>query len=167
MYPSDYGRKQGHEVEVLTEIELDEIDTNIIKLLQNNSRISVADIAREIDELTENAIRYRIDRLESEGYISDYTIRLNPKKFGKNIIVIFRLNVLPQDINDSIEHIQSVDNITEIYLTAGDFSIVAIGFFDDNKAVTQFVTEELKEIKILDYDVITVLRRVKHELYSI
>ena len=51
---------------------LDNIDKQIIKFLQENSRKTVVDIAKEINELTENAIRYRIDRLESEGYISDY-----------------------------------------------------------------------------------------------
>jgi Lrp/AsnC family leucine-responsive transcriptional regulator len=151
----------------MTELELDEIDRKIIELLQDNSRITVADMAREIGELTENAIRYRIDRLESEGYISDYTIRLNSKKFGKNIIVIFSLNVLPQNINESLDYLKSMDYITEIYLTAGDFSIVAIGYFDDNKSITRFVTEKLKDIKMIDYDVITVLNRVKHELYAI
>lgn len=146
---------------------MDDIDRKIIKLLQDNSRITVAEIARDIGELTENAIRYRIDRLESEGYISDYTIRLNPKKFGKNIITIFNLNVLPQDINSALEYLKSMDYITEIYLTAGDFSIIAIGYFDDNRAITRFVTENLKNIKMIDYDVITVLKRAKHELYAI
>jgi len=151
----------------MAELELDDIDRKIIKLLQDNSRITVAEIARDIGELTENAIRYRIDRLESEGYISDYTIRLNPKKFGKNIITIFNLNVLPQDINSALEYLKSMDYITEIYLTAGDFSIIAIGYFDDNRAITRFVTENLKNIKMIDYDVITVLKRAKHELYAI
>jgi Lrp/AsnC family leucine-responsive transcriptional regulator len=151
----------------MSEIDLDEIDRKIIELLQDNSRITVADMAREIGELSENAIRYRIDRLESEDYISDYTVRLNPKKFGKNIIVIFSLNVLPQNINESLDSLKSMGNITEIYLTAGDFSIIAIGYFDDNIKLTRFVTEKLKDIKMIDYDVITVLKRIRHELYAI
>ena len=61
--------------------ELDNIDKRIIQLLQENSRITLVDIAKEIGELTENAIRYRIDKLEDEGFIANYTIRLNPKKF--------------------------------------------------------------------------------------
>jgi DNA-binding Lrp family transcriptional regulator len=117
---------------IITEIEIDDIDRDIIKLLQDNGRITIAEIAREIEERSENAIRYRIDKLNSEGYISDYTIRLNPKKFGKNI-----------------------------------FSIIAIGYFDNNNAITQFVTKKLKNIKMIDYDVITVLNKVKHELYAI
>ncbi len=146
---------------------MDETDYKIIKMLQDNSRTSVAEMAREIGDFTENAIRYRIDRLESEGYISEYTIRLNPKMFGKNIVVVFHLNVLPQNINKSLDYLKNLDYITEVYLTAGDYSIIAIGYFDDNKSITQFVTETLKDIEMIDYDVITVLKRVKHELYAI
>lgn len=146
---------------------LDDIDKQIIKLLQKNSRITVADIARDIDELTENAIRYRIDRLESEGYISDYTIRLNQKKFGKKITAIFNLNVMPENINTAMEYLETMDCLTDVYLTTGSFSIIAIGYFEDNNAVTLFITENLKNIKMIDYDVITVLKKIKNELYTI
>ncbi len=146
---------------------LDDIDTKIIKILQKNSRTTIVDIAREIDELTENAIRYRIDRLESEGFITNYTLQLNPKKFSKNIIAIFNLNVLPEYIHETIEYLKTVDFLTEIYLTTGDFSIIAIGYFEDNEEITNFIIEQLKEIKMIDYDVITVLDRIKHSLYSI
>jgi len=146
---------------------LDNIDRKIIKILQDNSRTSVADIAREIGEFTENAIRYRIDKLDSEGFISSYTIELDPKKFGKNIIAIFNLNILPVNIEDSLKYLKNINDLTEIYLTTGNYSIIAIGYFENNSAITQFITENLKNIKMIDYDVITVLKRVKHELYYI
>jgi len=151
----------------MAEFQLDDIDKKIIKILHRNSRTTIAEIAREIDELTENAVRYRIDKLESEGYISNYTIRLDPKKFGKNVMALFYLNVLPDRINGSIEYIKSFSFITDVYLITGKFSIIAIGYFDDREALTKFITENLKRIKMVDYDVITVLQRVKRELYSI
>ena len=147
--------------------ELDDIDKQIIQLLQENSRITLVDMAKEIGELTENAIRYRIDKLEDEGYITNYTIQLNPKKFGKNIMVIFNFNVLPENINASLDFLKSIDYLTEIYLTTGNYSIIAIGYFEDNPAVTKFITENLKKVEMIDYDVITVLNRVKHGLYGI
>ncbi len=48
----------------MTEVSLDNIDKKIIKLLWENARTTIADIARKIGKLTENAIRYRIERLE-------------------------------------------------------------------------------------------------------
>lgn len=153
---------------MLNNIEnLDDIDKRIVQLLQQNSRMTLVDIAQDIDELTENAIRYRIDKLEDEGYIANYTIELNPKKFGKNIMAIFNLNVLPENIEDTLKYLKSIDLLTEIYLTTGNFSIIAIGYFEGNVALTSFITENLKNVKMIDYDVITVLDKVKHELYGI
>lgn len=146
---------------------LDEIDEQIIKRLQENSRSTIADIAREIGELTENAIRYRIEKIENEGYIDNYTIRLNPKKFGKNITAIINLNVLPENINSTLDYLKSIDCVTQIYLTTGDYSIITIGYFENNNAVTNFITNNLKEIDIINYDLITVLQRVKHGLFGI
>ena len=151
----------------MAELELDNTDKKIIKMLQDNSRIHVSDIARKIGNMTENAIRYRIDKLESEGYISNYTIRLNRKKFRKNITAIFNLNVIPENINRSLNLLKSMDCLTEIYLTTGAFSITTIGYFEDREELTKFITENLKKIKMVDYDVITVLKRVKHGFYSI
>ncbi len=151
----------------MTEFELDNTDKKIIKILQNNSRIHIADIARKIGNLTENAIRYRIEKLENEGYISNYTIRLDPKKFGKNIIAIFSFNVLPENIKAALDYLKSLDYFTQIYLTTGNISIIAIGYFENRDEITKFITKNLKYIKVIDYNVITVLDKVKHELYAI
>ncbi len=149
------------------ELGLDEIDEQIIKMLQENSRVTIADMAREIGELTENAIRYRIDKLEDEGYIANYTIRLNPRKFGKKITAIFNLNVLPENIPSALDYLRSIDCITQIYLATGDYSIISIGYFEDHNAVKDFITNNLKKIEINNFDVITVLERVKHGLFVI
>jgi DNA-binding Lrp family transcriptional regulator len=151
----------------VTEFELDVTDKKIIKILQNNSRIHIADIARKIGNLTENAIRYRIEKLENEGYISNYTIRLDPKKFGKNIIAIFSFNVLPDNIKAALDYLKSLNYFTQIYLTTGNISIIAIGYFENRDEITKFITKNLKYIKVIDYNVITVLDKVKHELYAI
>jgi DNA-binding Lrp family transcriptional regulator len=151
----------------MTEIVLDATDKKIIKMLQDNSRIRISEIARKIGNMTENAIRYRIDKLESEGYISAYTIRLNRKMFGKDITAIFYLNVLPENIKRAVDQLKSMDSLTEIYLTTGTYSIIAMGYFEDRNEVTKFITDNLKKIKMIDYEVNTVLDRIKHELYAI
>lgn len=136
-------------------------------MLRENARMTVANMARKIGKMTENAIRYRIERLESEGYISKYTIRLDPIKFGKSLTAIFTLNILPEHIKSALGYLKSMDCLTQIYLTTGDISIVAIGYFEDRTALTSFITEKLKRVKIVDYQVITVLEKSKHQLYSI
>jgi DNA-binding Lrp family transcriptional regulator len=151
----------------MTNKELDNIDIKIIKLLQENARISVAEMAREIRAFTENAIRYRIDKLESEGYISKYTIRLNPQMFGKNITGFFNLNVLPEHIDSTVEYLKNKSFLTDVYITTGRYNVMAIGFFENRGEITKFITEKLKRIRIIDYDIITVLQKVKYEPFLI
>ena len=147
--------------------ELDEIDRKLIILLQDDARMSVAKMAREIDTLTENAIRYRIDRLESEGYILKCTVRLDPLMFGKNIGAFFNLNVLPEHLDSTVEYLKKIDHLTDVYITTGRSNITAFGYFDNREEITRFVTEKLKRIRMVDYDIATVLRKVKYEPFSI
>lgn len=147
--------------------ELDEIDRKLVFLLQDNARMSVADMAREIGKLTENAIRYRIDRLESEGYILNYSARLDPLMFGRNIGVFFNLNVLPEHIDSTVEYLRKSDHLTDVYITTGRSNITAFGYFDNREEITKFVTEKLKRIRIVDYDIATVLKKVKYEPFRI
>ena len=146
---------------------MDEIDRKLILLLQDNARMSVAEMAREIRKLTENAIRYRIDRLESEGYILKYMVRLDPLMFGKNIGAFFNLNVLPEHIDSTVEYLRKSDHLTDVYITTGRSNITAFGYFDNREEITKFVTEKLKRIRMVDYDIATVLKKIKYEPFRI
>jgi len=147
--------------------ELDDIDEEIIRLLQANARMSIAEIAREIDELTENAIRYRIEKLETKGFIKNYTVQLDYQKFGKHLIVIFNFNIAPKNLDNTVKYLDTLENMTDIYMTSGSNNVVAIGYFSDQNEVTKFITEELKKINPVSYDSITVLQRIRHRLYGI
>ena len=147
--------------------ELDEIDEEIIRMLQANARISIAEMARELNTLTENAIRYRIDKLESRGYIKNYTVQLDYQKFGKTLIVIFNFNIAPKHIDGAIRYLDSLENMTDIYLTSGSNNLVAVGYFTDQDEVTKFVTEDLRRINLVTFDSLTVLQRIRHRLYGI
>lgn len=53
---------------------LDRVDTKILSLLTENARLSHNDIAASVN-LSRNAVRLRIERMERDGYIRGYTIR--------------------------------------------------------------------------------------------
>ena len=49
--------------------EIDIIDVKIVDLLMENGRMNAAEIARQVGDITERAVRYRIKRMEREGVI--------------------------------------------------------------------------------------------------
>lgn len=57
--------------------ELDHIDAKILNLLRENARMPLKEIAEHVF-LSSPAVSARIERLEKEGYITGYQVKLNP-----------------------------------------------------------------------------------------
>ena len=56
---------------------LDELDVQLIALLRNNARMTVAALAHRL-KVSRGTVTNRIARLEKEGVIDGYTVRLRP-----------------------------------------------------------------------------------------
>ena len=57
---------------------MDQIDAKLIMLLQQNARVSLKELAKEVF-LTTPAVSARIEKLEKEGIITGYSAKINPK----------------------------------------------------------------------------------------
>lgn len=64
---------------------IDEIDRAILRLLQENARMSNAEIARRV-EMVPSAVFERIRKLEVRGVIQGYEPRLAPKELGLGLV---------------------------------------------------------------------------------
>ena len=69
---------------------MDEIDRKILKLLQDNARVSLKTIA-ENTFLSSPAVSARIERLEKEGIITGYHASVDPVKLGYHILAYINL----------------------------------------------------------------------------
>jgi Lrp/AsnC family transcriptional regulator, leucine-responsive regulatory protein len=61
--------------------ELDETDWKIINCLNDNAKVSYAELSQTI-KLTANAIKKRIKSMEDAGIIAGYTVSLDIRKLG-------------------------------------------------------------------------------------
>ncbi len=70
-------------------VKLDEYDLKLINLLMDNSRLSLSELAKLLG-LSRQTVKARMERLEKEGVIQKYTIKLSPvfEKVGNLIIMI-------------------------------------------------------------------------------
>lgn len=66
---------------------MDNIDIKILKLLQENSRISISEMSSKIN-LSIPAVSDRLKKLDASSLIKKYTIIINNKKFNKDLMVI-------------------------------------------------------------------------------
>lgn len=141
-------------------------EERIIELLQKDARMPLSQIAKLV-ELSENTVKNRIKKLKNEGYIRDVALLLNPKKFGKNIIAIFMINTELSNVKECTKKMKKFPQIINIYFTTGEYSIIATGLFDDDEDLNLFLLRKLSKLNIHQYNVVTVLEKVKEGYFEI
>ncbi|MDD4503739.1 MAG: Lrp/AsnC family transcriptional regulator [Clostridiaceae bacterium] len=107
---------------------MDTIDYEIIKLLQDNGRISIKKIA-EIISLTPPAVAERIRKLEEAGVISCYRAIIDPEKLGMNIKAIINITMAPHKRKEFIEFAKQNNCILECHHVTGGFTMTIKAIF--------------------------------------
>jgi Lrp/AsnC family leucine-responsive transcriptional regulator len=99
---------------------IDAISLKILKILQNKARIPNVEVAREVG-MAPSAVLERIRKLEKQGFIDGYEVRLNPRRFQRSLVGFVRV-ALDQNIQgDSVaEKLALIDEIQEVHFIAGD-----------------------------------------------
>ncbi|MBC8061840.1 MAG: Lrp/AsnC family transcriptional regulator [Clostridiaceae bacterium] len=100
---------------------MDNIDINILKILQQNSRITASEISNRIN-LSIPAVSERLKKLDSSGIIEKYTAILSSKKLNKHLMVIMFISLESPKYTDTFVKIIQEDNeIVECHYLAGDY----------------------------------------------
>ncbi len=72
--------------------KLDRIDRQILKIVQQDGRISVVDLASKVN-LSKSPCLQRLRRLENEGFILGYRAELNPQKVAQGHLVYVQVKL--------------------------------------------------------------------------
>ena len=100
---------------------LDTIDRSILNALQNQGRISNAELA-ELVNLSPSACHRRVQRLEKDGFIKQYVALLNARKIGlpTTVFVEIRLSAQADEVLDNFEKaVARIPDVLECHLMAG------------------------------------------------
>lgn len=124
---------------------LNRIDRNILRILQDDGRITYAELARQVGLTTTPCIE-RVKRLEREGYIRGYTALLEPEHLGAGLIVFVQIR-LDRTSKDSFDQFKSavikLPEVQECYLVSGNFDYLIKARVADMNAYREFLGETL------------------------
>src|SRR3954470_759780 len=104
-------------------MELDRYDRAILKLLQQDARVTNTSLAEKVS-LSESACLRRVRALEESGLIEGYTTVLNQQKAGYpvNVFVNITLDRQAQPGLEAFENaVRKLPEVMECYLMTGDF----------------------------------------------
>ena len=119
---------------------MDDIDRKILKLLQDNARISLKTMA-ENTFLSSPAVSARIEKLEKDGVIAGYHAQVDPIRLGYHIIAFINLDVTPEDKPKFYAYAESIPNVLECNCVTGDYSMLLEVLFPSTDELDQFIGE--------------------------
>jgi Lrp/AsnC family leucine-responsive transcriptional regulator len=117
---------QSVEEKSVLPIHLDEKDLAILRMLQQNARATVKEIADQIN-LSTTPVHERIKRLESQGVIKQYATLLQPAKVQKGLMVICYVSLKQHNKSAGAKFIKSIlemPEVIECYNISGVFDFM-------------------------------------------
>jgi len=147
--------------------QLDKIDRNILRLLQQNARMPHTELARKVG-LSTTPCKERVRRLERDGVIQRYQAVLNPDALDRGLVVFvqIRLNRTSQDIFEEFTA-RAVDlpEIQECYLVSGNFDYLLKARVADMNAYRTLLGETLLTLPgVLESTSYVVMEQVSESL---
>ncbi|MBB3256140.1 Lrp/AsnC family leucine-responsive transcriptional regulator [Paraburkholderia bannensis] len=103
---------------------LDEIDRALLAALAEDARASVSDLARQIG-LSAPSTTERMRRLEAQGVIGGYTVRIDPRALGYTLQAIVRVKPLPGQLHLVEEMLRRIPEFIECDKVTGDDCFIA------------------------------------------
>ncbi len=107
-------------------VALDNKDLAILKLLQQNARITVKEISEQI-HLSTTPVHERIKRMEESGVIKQYATLLDHNKVKKGLMVICYVSLKQHDKTAGgkfIKRIHELNEVIECYNISGEFDFM-------------------------------------------
>jgi Lrp/AsnC family transcriptional regulator, regulator for asnA, asnC and gidA len=123
----------------------DNIDRKIVNLLMEDGRMHAAEIARRVGNISERAVRYRIDRMLENGVIKISAI-VNPKAVGMNVVADIWLEVDSDSIMEVARKMSEYDNVSYVACSIGETDISVQIQARDTGEVYRFVTEVIGKV---------------------
>ena len=129
------GTKEGRTVKAL-----DNTDRKILRILQENARATIKEIASKL-YLSSPAVSARISRLEKEGVILGYRAEIAPEALGCPIKAFINLEVEPKRKPEFYAFIEPIPNVVECSCVTGEYSMLIETCFATTLELDHFVYE--------------------------
>lgn len=140
---------------------VDELDIQLIKILTNNCRRPIIDMARELHQ-SSSLIIQRIKSLEKEKVIQNYHIGLNLEKLGKEFCksFVYLHNYTTEEYNKLVNYCLAHPNVTALTNVIGAWEMeleMEVDNFDTFHKIMNQIRNTFKNI-VRSYEAIVITR---------
>ena len=105
--------------------KVDSKDFEIIRILEDNGRISILNLAKKV-KLSHETVRYRLNKLVKAGVIQKFTVRIDKRKLGYQIygvILIATGSYNQKEWDELFDYLMVHPNIVNVEKVTGNYDL--------------------------------------------
>jgi len=144
----------------------DETDLKILEILQDNSRAPFKKIAQKVG-VSEATVYNRIKKMEQEGLIEKYTLKLNLESFENAwFTALIRVTLKSgKYVPEVSEMLENMPHVHALYDVTGEYDLVLITRFSNHTELFSFI-RELSAIEHVSHTNSEIVMKVFKEDFS-
>ena len=129
------------------ENQLDESDKKIVSALQNDGRLSNAELAERVD-LSASSCSRRVARLERDGVIVGYRALTNRHALGLSVRAFCGVIRDPgTPWSELVERLAAIDGVVSVFVTSGEVDLLLEIVATDMQQYSRVVLGQVLEVK--------------------
>jgi DNA-binding Lrp family transcriptional regulator len=118
--------------------ELDDLDFQILRTLEEDARQSCREIAEKLGVAT-GTVYNRIKKLTDEGVIKGYIPIIDPEKVGYELTALILIQVEGRYLVDVENEVAKFDEVFYVYDITGEFDVAIAARFKTREKLNKFI----------------------------
>lgn len=98
-------------------------DQALIRLLRQNARMSVTDLAKRL-KVSRTTVQQRMERLEYEGTIQGYGVRLGEEYRQRTLLAYVSVEVAPKMSLSVCKRLEQLEDVEALFTVSGKFDLL-------------------------------------------
>jgi Lrp/AsnC family transcriptional regulator, leucine-responsive regulatory protein len=104
---------------------MDDISLKILKILQEKARVPNIEVARRVG-MAPSGVLERVRKLEQQGIIDGYEVRLNPTRFDRGLVAFVFIRAQPESDSSGLgKALAAIPDVQEVHYVAGEDGFMA------------------------------------------
>ncbi|EKF60097.1 transcriptional regulator AsnC family protein [Agrobacterium albertimagni AOL15] len=106
-------------------MQITDKDRELLSLLSENARMPVAELARRLN-LSRTTVQARLERLEAQGVIAGYQVRLSDAYHSELIRAHVMITIAPKALTVVTRELTAIREVAALYSVNGPYDLIAI-----------------------------------------
>lgn len=133
-------------------LAIDELDRTLLRALQEDARLSNAELARRV-ELSATGLHKRLRRLEEAGIITGYVAQVDREALGFDMLCFVQVTLQrhePDAVDNFRREVQAMAEVLECHHLTGEFDYLLKVVVRNRKHLEQFILNRLTPVRGMD-----------------